>query len=208
MLDLEADPTTAARLCVEAQERLMVTVSDLDDATVAAPSRLPGWHVGHVLSHLARNADAHGRRIRGALQGEDVAKYSGPPGQREAEISVGASRPAAELIADLAASQADLAGLFAEAESAGWPNAHFTGGGSYGVAASPAHRLREVEMHHVDLGLGYTSRDWPAEYVEWDLDVLLGTVPGRLSSDDRRSFMAWLAGRAALTRVPHLRAWG
>ncbi|MEV0474381.1 maleylpyruvate isomerase N-terminal domain-containing protein, partial [Streptomyces prunicolor] len=28
------------------------------NASVAEPSRLPGWSRGHVLAHLARNADA------------------------------------------------------------------------------------------------------------------------------------------------------
>jgi hypothetical protein len=47
-----------------------------------------------VITHLARNADAHGRRLAGALQGEDVAKYPGGAAQREREIAEGAGRPA------------------------------------------------------------------------------------------------------------------
>ena len=30
----------------------------LDDAAIAEPSLLPGWTRGHLLAHLARNADA------------------------------------------------------------------------------------------------------------------------------------------------------
>ena len=89
-----------------------------------------------------------------------------------------------------------------------WPHADFLGSGHYGVSACPAHRLREVEMHHVDLGLGYTPENWPEEYVEWDLDVLLSTVPERLrSGSDRRTFMAWLAGRTDTMPVLDLDAW-
>jgi len=73
----------------------------------------------------------------------------------------------------------------------------------------PAHRLREVEMHHVDLGVGYTPRDWPEDYVAWDLEVLLATLPERLcSAADRRGFMAWLAGRGPADPTWSLTPWG
>ena len=31
-------------------------------------------------------------------------------------------------------------------------------------------RLREVEIHHADLGLGYTAADWPTDFVVLLLD--------------------------------------
>lgn len=58
-MNLENDPDLASQLCREAQERLLLRVAGLDDGAMRAPSRLPGWTVGHVLTHLARNADAH-----------------------------------------------------------------------------------------------------------------------------------------------------
>ena len=76
------------------------------------------------------------------------------------------------------------------------------------MAGCPAHRLCEVEVHHVDLGLGYTPADWPEEYVAWDLPVLLATVPERLTSDeDRRVLLAWLAGRGPLDPALDLSPW-
>lgn len=64
-------------------------------------------------------------------------------------------------------------------------------------------------MHHVDLGLGYEPDSWPDEYVAWDLNVLLATVPERLTSPGhRRSFMAWLAGRGELPDDIRLESWG
>ena len=64
-------------------------------------------------------------------------------------------------------------------------------------------------MHHVDLGLGYSSADWPEEYVDWDLPVLLATVPQRLPLlQDRQAVLAWLAGRAPLEPAPALTPWG
>ncbi|MHB1536709.1 MAG: maleylpyruvate isomerase N-terminal domain-containing protein, partial [Acidimicrobiales bacterium] len=84
-IDLEADPERAAGLCRAAQARLLAALRNLDDGQARLPSRLPGWSVGHVITHLARNADAHARRLAGALQGEDVAKYPGGSAQRERE---------------------------------------------------------------------------------------------------------------------------
>lgn len=207
-MNLEGNPERAAQLCREAQTRLMRNVAQLTDSQVHSSSLLPDWTVGHVLTHLARNADAHARRLSGALRGHDVPKYAGGQEQRRSEIEAGAGRSAEEIIADLNTSMSNLGDIFAQCEAAGWPNSHFLGGGHYGITGVPAHRLREVEMHHVDLGLGYSPMDWPDEYVAWDLPVLLATVPERIvSPGQRRSFMAWLAGRGPLNATPELTPW-
>lgn len=207
-MNLDGDPQRASELCREAHERLLDGVAQLTDADARAASLLPGWTIGHVLTHLARNADSHARRISGALDGLDLPKYAGGSTQREAEIEAGSGRSADELLADLEASETQLELVFDRYAAAGAPNGHFLGGSHYGVSACPAHRLREIEMHHVDLGVGYTSADWPEEYVAWDLPTLLAGVPERLtSSDDRRTFMAWLSGRGALDPETKLAPW-
>jgi maleylpyruvate isomerase len=68
------------------------------------------------------------------------------------------------------------------------------------VAELPFRRWREVEVHHVDLDLGYGPADWPDAYVE---EELARTVAG-LDGGDRRRLLAWLVGRAG---VPKLGAW-
>ena len=207
-MTLDSNPGRATELAIEAQQRLMGSLAGLGDDDVRAPSLLPGWTVGHVLTHLARNADGLGRRMAGALEGRDVPKYPGGAAQREEEIESGAGRPAQEIISDLEASQVRLEEVLRRYAEAGFPNGHFLGGEHYGVVECPAHRLREVEMHHADLGLGYGPSDWPEEYVAWDLPVLLATVPERLgSADDRRMFLAWLAGRGPLDTAPALAPW-
>ncbi|MHA7305194.1 maleylpyruvate isomerase family mycothiol-dependent enzyme [Arthrobacter sp. TMN-49] len=207
-MNLENEPEHASRLCREAQARLAQRVAQLADKDIESASNLPGWNVGHVLTHLARNADAHARRLLGSLEGRDVPKYESGQEQRQNEIEDGSTRSAAEIIADLNVSMSRLEEIFTRCTVDGWPNGHFLGGGRYGVAGCPAHRLREVEMHHVDLGLGYTPLDWPEEYVAWDLPVLLATVPERLeSSGDRRSLMAWFAGRGPLDAATRLSPW-
>jgi maleylpyruvate isomerase len=207
-VDLEADADRASALCRAAHQRLVSTVVGLTDDDVASRSRLPGWTIGHVLTHLARNADGHARRLAGALRGEDVPKYAGGAEQRAREIDEGAVRPASEIVADLRASQDRLEELIVACASAGWPEPESHDGG-YGPRGCPAHRLREVEMHHVDLGLGYGPEHWSDDYVAWDLDVLLSTVSDRLREPlQRRHLMAWLAGRGSLPTEVSLGPWG
>lgn len=208
-MDLEKNPSIAARLCLESHARLLQHVAGLSDEVVRRDSKLPGWTVAHVLTHLARNADAHARRLEGALNGDDVPKYAHGPEQRRLEIEDGAKRPASDILDDLESSLQGLDSILELSQEAGWPNADFMGGGHYGAGACPAHRLREVQMHLVDLGLGYTPSQWPEEYVSWDLGSLLATVPERLENPEaRRELVAWLAGRGQLRKNFALQPWG
>lgn len=207
--DLSTEPRRAAELVRLAHQRLLGTASGLDDAQIRRASLLPEWSIGHVLTHLARNADGHSRRLAAALLGADEPRYPGGAQQRRDEIDEGEGRPAAQILRDLQESCGRLDGVLAAMDAAGWPHPELLGRDSYGTSEEPAHRLREVEMHHVDLGLEYTSADWPQEYVAWDLPQLLATVPqrwGSLSSQHR--LLAWLAGRADPQDAPQLDPWG
>ncbi len=44
--------------CRQAHTKLFATIAGLTDDGVSRPSLLADWTVGHVLSHLARNAGA------------------------------------------------------------------------------------------------------------------------------------------------------
>jgi maleylpyruvate isomerase len=207
-IDLAADPAQAILLCRAAHARLLATAARITDEQVRSPSRLPGWTIGHVLTHLARNADGHGRRLDGALRGEDVPRYPGGPAQRSSEIDAGALRPAADMIADLDASQRRLELIWERSAAADWPHPEFLGHDHWPPTASPARRLREVEMHHVDLGLGYRPSDWPEKYVAWELPMLLATVPSRLRrGEDVRALVAWLSGREPIPAAIRLEPW-
>jgi maleylpyruvate isomerase len=206
--DLNADPARVIEMCRASHGRLVATAEQVTDQQVRSPSRLPGWTIGHVLTHLARNADGHVRRLEGALRGEDVPRYPGGPAQRDDDIDQGARRPAAGILADLNAAQHRLELVWDRSVAAGWPHAELRAADRWPITASPVRRLREVEVHHVDLGLGYEPSDWPEDYVAWELPMLLATVPGRVHrTDDMRALVAWLSGRRPVPSAIDLDAW-
>jgi maleylpyruvate isomerase len=208
MPGLDEDPSAAVELCHAAHGRLLTTVATVTEVQVLLSSRLPGWTIGHVVAHLARNADGHTRRLEAALRGEDVPRYPGGNAQRNAEISQGAGRPATELLAELRVSQERLEVAWDKSAAANWPHPEFRGNDLWPATASPVRRLREVEMHHVDLGLGYKPSDWPSEYVAWELPMLLATVPERAQRpDDSIDLVVWLAGRGPVPGNIELAPW-
>lgn len=191
-----------------AHARLLDALADLDDATAAGPSRLPGWTVGHVVTHLARNADSHVRLIEAAAAGDVADQYDGGEAGRAADIEAGAVRPAAELVSDLAAAVARLEDAWDRATPDVWSQGF--GRNTFGVlqacADLPFRRWREVEVHHADLGLDFGPDQWSAAYVDTELPRTLAALPARLSLDDRRALLAWLIGRAP-GPPPELPAW-
>lgn len=206
--DLASDPVTTIGLCQAAHARLLTAARDLTNDQVHGPSRLPGWTVGHVLTHVARNADGHARRLDAALQGENLARYPGGSTQRNSDIAGGADRPATEIVADLSEAQARLDRVWESSVAAGWPHSDLLGSDDWPTTASPSRRLREVEMHHVDLGMGYEPSDWPEEYVKWELPFMLATVPDRAEDvADVRQLVAWLSGRAEVPGPIALKPW-
>jgi maleylpyruvate isomerase len=73
--------------------------------------------------------------------------------------------------------------------------------------AMPWARWREVVIHHVDLGLGYTAADWPDDYVARELAVSLRLLPERLDEPARRSLLSWLLGRSPQPGEIPIAAW-
>ena len=94
---------------LEAETRaLLATATRLDDAAMAAPSLCEGWTRAHVVTHVARNADALCHLARWATTGVPTPMYASPEA-RDADIVEGARRPAAEQVADLVSSAARFA---------------------------------------------------------------------------------------------------
>ena len=193
-------PTEWVAGCISAQDALGAALHGLREETARAPSLLPGWSIGHVLTHVARNADSVVRRLEGAARGELLDQYAGGLEQRRADIEVGAGRPAAELVADVTATSAAVGRVMAELPEAAWDAPSRT---SRGVVESSRDcvfgRWREVVVHHGDLGLGAVPLP-PALVEVWlarELPALAGrTDPGQL--------LAWIIGRGG---PPVLAAW-
>lgn len=155
--------------CRAAHRAVLTTLAGLDDEAVAGPSRLPGWTRGHVLTHLARNADSHVRALTGAASGRHVDRYPGGPEQRDAEIEAGRARPVAEQVADVATSIERLEAAWASMPVAAWEQRGTLMGAAEPVARLPWKRWREVELHRFDLDLGATEDDWSPAYVRREL---------------------------------------
>jgi len=189
------DLTSAIAGATAAHRRLLATLEEVDDDTCRRPSRLPGWTIGHVLTHLARNADSHVRMLEGAGRGEALEQYAGGYDQRSADIEAGAHRRAADLVGDVCSSASHLEQMWARTEPEAWAGHGLARGRLWPCRHLPFHRWREVELHHVDLGLGYEPGDWPEPYVARELPLALAGLPERLPEEARPWLLAWLVGR-------------
>ena len=217
--------------------RLAVTLSRLTDAEARSSSMRPGWSVGHVLTHLARNADSHVRMLEGAARGEVADQSPGGNERRAADIEAGAGRPAAELVADVLSTAALLEAAIEATPDEAWREGRGrVVTGIWQLAELPFRRWREVEVHHVDLDLGYGVSDWPAEYVDAELPRCVAGLPARLEpataielratdtgerwlfpkeaatarhlvAGERRVLLGWLLGRVTDPRFPGLGPW-
>ncbi|HSN07046.1 MAG TPA: maleylpyruvate isomerase family mycothiol-dependent enzyme, partial [Candidatus Angelobacter sp.] len=67
------------------------TLAAVDDEVARRPSLLPDWSVGHVLTHVARNADGMVRLVDWALTGVPQPMYDSLDA-RNADIEAGAGR--------------------------------------------------------------------------------------------------------------------
>jgi maleylpyruvate isomerase len=193
--------------CRTSHERLHRSIQALDDAAMRRPSRLPGWTVGHVVTHLARNADSVVRRLSAVMDGRMVDQYEGGPAGRAAEIEAGAVRSAAEIYDDLVRADDGVEAVFEVVPEEAWERPFATPNAWKEFQQQPASflpftRWREVETHHVDLGIGYEFADWPQTLVDRWLPGLLQALPERT---DARHLMAWTLGRASA--APTLESW-
>lgn len=160
---MTTDPLALMNEVSRATERMLATAATFDDAAVAAPSALPGWTRGHVLTHVARNADGLGNLLHWARTGIVTPQYASPE-EREAGIEAGFARPAAEQIADLRDAGDRYAAAAAVLTPEQWMTVLEIPGRPQPAAYGVWRRLREVEIHHVDLAAGYGVADWPAAF--------------------------------------------
>ena len=187
-------------------DRLLLTCARLSDQDVGSSSLLPGWTVGHVLTHIARNADGLVNLVDWAVSGVESPMYPSMDA-RNADIEAGAGRSAADIVLDVSTSAARL-GSALETLLTGGDDARerlvLFGAPPPGTVPDtaartlPFARIRELEIHHVDLGLAdYGPSDWPPEFVERTLLFIHGRSGPVDIIGDPWDVLAWRLGRGA-----------
>ena len=215
---------------------LLQTAGTLDDQAIRADSLCQGWTRAHVLSHIARNADALANLVSWAITGIPVAMYASPE-SREADIQEGSTRGAREILTDLSESAARFAS--AAPRLAGPPEqveVEMRHGRTVPGSRLPTLRLMEVVFHHADLDAGYTFADADPGFVRRAIgnaaERMRSGSPGLsvlLVGDDAQSWklgegaqevagtnaalLSWLArghdgGVTSEQPLPQLPAWG
>jgi maleylpyruvate isomerase len=205
-------------------------VATADEAVVRAPSGLPGWSRGHVITHVANFSEAMTRQVEEALQGRLIEVYDGGRPARDAAIEAGADRPAAELQQHLLEATTGLIAAWEKVGPDDWerPVMHRNSDLAAAVYAS----WRELAVHTVDLALGHTADGWSPEFCLHLLDFLRprtpegthlvlqptdgprwenGTGQDLALTGTLTALTAWYAGRTPPTRItgptPDLLPW-
>src|SRR6266581_89010 len=174
-----------------ATERLLGSAAALSDTQAREPSLLPGWTRGHVLTHIARNADGMVNLLHWARTGTQTPMYASPE-SRGADIEAGAGRPAAGLAADVRESAAALAAEAAAMPGDAWvAQVRALNGPPFPAFGVLDRRLSEVEIHHVDLAAGYAPGDWPDDFL---LEALPRVAESFTDRDDAPRCVVWAEG--------------
>ncbi|MFJ7778120.1 maleylpyruvate isomerase family mycothiol-dependent enzyme [Streptomyces yangpuensis] len=182
----------------EATDRLLTAVAKLDNGALSEESHLPGWTRGHILAHLARNADA----LLNVFEGRPMYE-SGEA--RDADIARDAGRPLEEHLADLRDSAARF--LATTEPDQDWSRTVELRNGVTDLAGNvPFRRWVEVDLHHVDLNIGYELSDLPEEFTDREITFLADRWSGRpevpataLTTADGRRWRTGSAGEPAVT---------
>jgi maleylpyruvate isomerase len=173
---MTTDQQGAFDLLAGANSRLVRTVDGFHGDDWTAPSGLPDWSRAYVVAHLALNAEALARALHGAVADHDEVPRTmyDSDEQRATDIAVLAERHH-DVIRDrlLAATTRfnDAAAAMPERAWAGRVE-RTPGGRSMAATSLPGMRLREVEIHHVDLDAAYRRSDWPLAFAEHLIDAM------------------------------------
>jgi len=166
-----------ADLLGDAAQRLTRTVDGFHGDDWTRPSLLPGWSRAHVVAHLALNAEGMARALRGLIaddeEDEPRSMYDSDQ-KRDSDIADLATADPSELRDRLLGGTTLLDDAMAALPANTWEGRieRTPGGRTMQTASLPGMRLREVEIHHVDLDAGYSTADWSPEFAELLLDAM------------------------------------
>ena len=230
------DPTQL-ELLAAANQRLVRAVDALDDAAFATSSLLPDWTVGHVLAHHALNGEALAGVLDGVASGGGRPMYASQEARDNDIADLGGASPS-ELRARLMGSTELFDREVSDLADDKWETVieRTPGNPAFTARSTVLMRVREVEIHHADLGIGYTAADWSPAFSTLVLDSMrkrafpsafrvlardLATTwsygdgePASTVSGDAHDLAWWLTGRgdgSALTadsgELPEVSAW-
>jgi maleylpyruvate isomerase len=176
----------ALRLLPSASSRVVRAVDRLADDDWAVPSLLRGWSRAHVVAHLALNAEALGRCLRGTIadEGDDAPRtmYDSDEQRDEDILALAASGPTSIRDRLLAATTTFDHAVGAVPDDLWEGHVERTPGGrTMRVASLPGMRIRELEIHEVDLDAGYATHDWSPTFST----LLIDAMAKRLHPSDR-----------------------
>ncbi|PRY42223.1 maleylpyruvate isomerase family mycothiol-dependent enzyme [Umezawaea tangerina] len=178
-----------------ATEAFYAAVAELDAVAVRAPSLLPGWSRAHVISHVARNADALVNLLTWARTGVEHPAYTSRV-DRDADIEEGSTRTPQLLRADLDSACLRFAAAAESLPASAWEaEVVQPSGGTLLAHQVPWLRLRELLFHLVDLDVGVDFDDLPEEHLEDLVDSVVGGFATRPDSPAVRIDVALPEGR-------------
>jgi maleylpyruvate isomerase len=119
----------------------------------------------------------------------------------DAAAAAGAACEPDELVSALERALGDLEAAWVALDDRLWEGLGLMTAGPRTMTQILGHHLRNVEVHHVDLDVGYLPSDRPEVFVEEELIRRMDALPARA---DHAELLAWLLGRGA---APDLAPW-
>lgn len=161
---------------------------------------MPGYKRGDVIAHLVNKADAHTVIFGGPPAGQ-VRRLHREGYDPDAAADATAKRCVVDLRRNLEQAIGRLEAAWDALDDALWDRTAIMSAGPRTMVEIVGHHLRNVEVHHVDLDIGYTVADWSDVFVEGELTKRLRALPERA---DHAELLAWLLDRAP---APPLKPW-
>ena len=190
----------------ESTDRLLATADALTDAQAAAPSRLPGWTRGHVLTHLARNADGFRNLLTWAGTGNETPMYPSEEA-RARGVEQGAGRSAAEIAADVQVSAAALAAAAQDLPARAWDALVARRGDTFPARQIPSRRLAEPRVILCVAAITATTPEEAEEVAStidlWRLRIRHGVDLPVPSRDEARAYPYTLSDRDEIAYNRH-----
>lgn len=200
----------------ESARSLEHSLLEFTEVQARGASLLPGWSRGHVLTHIARNADALLNLVSWARTGVETPMYPSREA-RDSTIEAQSGRPVAALVDDVKDSQVRLMTAIEAMTESELTTVVRWGMAGHEAPASDITKFRrmEVEVHHVDLDLDYTLAHWPEDLVESLLTEVAaefaersGTLPFVLvGNDDEGRWSVGTGGPEINGPPPALLGW-